>query len=149
MSKSNTWESDLLLLVFNNITAANIGDSTGLVGSATPGVLYVSLHTADPGEAGNQSTSESAYTSYARVSVARTSAQWAVSGTSPTQVTNVNTITFIKCTGGTESITHVGIGTSASGSGKLLYSGQLASPLSVSNNISPFFTANAIVLTED
>ncbi len=29
--------------------------------------LYVSLHTGDPGEAGDQTTSEAAYTSYARV----------------------------------------------------------------------------------
>jgi hypothetical protein len=66
MSKSNTWENDLLLLVFNNTNASLIGDATGLRGSTTAGSLYLSLHTADPGEAGNQSTNEIAYTSYAR-----------------------------------------------------------------------------------
>ena len=149
MTKSNAWESDLLSLVFNNTTASGIGDVTGLVGSSTAGVLYVSLHTADPGEAGNQTTSKAAYTSYARVSVARNSGQWLISGTAPTQVSNVNTITFPKCTGGSESATYIGIGTSASGAGKLLYSGVLASPLAISNNISPFFMAGAIILTEE
>ncbi|HYT46730.1 MAG TPA: hypothetical protein VEP90_30670, partial [Methylomirabilota bacterium] len=66
MSKSNTWESDLLLLVFNNTNAGSIGDATGLRGSSTAGSLYVSLHTADPGETDDQTSSEATYTSYAR-----------------------------------------------------------------------------------
>lgn len=71
MSASNAFETALLTLLFNNTNAANIGDATGLRGSTTAGVFYISLHTADPGETGSQTTSESAYTSYARVSVAR------------------------------------------------------------------------------
>ena len=51
MSKGNTFENDLLLLVFNNTAAALIGDASGLQPSATAGSLYVSLHTSDPGEA--------------------------------------------------------------------------------------------------
>ncbi len=30
MSKTNTFESDLLLLLFNNTNIANVGDATGL-----------------------------------------------------------------------------------------------------------------------
>ena len=60
MSKTNTWENDLLKLVFQNTSASLIGDATGLVGSGVAGSLYVSLHTADPGEAGDQTTSETA-----------------------------------------------------------------------------------------
>jgi len=149
MSKSNTWESDLLLLVFNNTTASLIGDATGLVGSTGTGSLYVSLHTADPGEAGDQTTNEATYTSYARVAVARTSGGWTISGTAPTQAANTATVTFPQCTGGTNTITHVGVGTSSTGTGKLLYSGALTSSLSVSNNITPSFSAGALVLTED
>mgnify|MGYP000650276063 CR=1 FL=1 len=88
MSKGNTFENDLLLLIFNNTDAALIGDATGLRGSSTAGSLYVSLHTGDPGEAGNQTTNECAYGSYARVAVARSGAGWTVSGTAPTQVVN-------------------------------------------------------------
>ena len=56
--------------MFNNTDFANIGDAGGLQNSATAGSLYVSLHTADPGEAGSQTTNEANYTSYARVAVA-------------------------------------------------------------------------------
>ena len=62
MSKSNTFENELLLLLFNNTDIANIGDASGLQNSATAGSLYVALHTADPGESGTATTSEAAYT---------------------------------------------------------------------------------------
>lgn len=151
MSKSNIWEGDLLRLVFNNTTASLIGDATGLVGSGTVGVLYVSLHTADPTEGGNQTSSEATYTSYSRVSVARTTGGWTVTqvDVGPSNVTNAAQVNFPQCTGGTNSITHVGVGTSSSGTGKLLYSGVLASPLAVSNNITPSFAAGTLVITEE
>ena len=84
MSKSNTFENDLLQLIFNNVDIADIGDAGGLQNSATAGSLYLALHTADPGEAGNATTSESAYGSYARQAVARSGAGWTVSGNSAT-----------------------------------------------------------------
>jgi hypothetical protein len=69
---------NLLKLVFTNTTWANVGDATGLVGSSVAGSLYVSLHTASPA-AGDQTTSETSYTGYARVAVARSGAGWTVS----------------------------------------------------------------------
>ncbi len=151
MSKSNTWESDLLKLVFQNIDAALIGDATGLRGSSTAGVLYLSLHTADPTEGGTQTSSETTYTSYARVSVVRSAGAWTVSGTTPTQVTNASPVTFAQCgvIGSPQTITHVGVGTDASGAGKLLYSGSLGFNLIVSQGITPSFAAGALVITED
>ena len=69
---------NLLKLLFNNTTWANVGDVTGIVGSGTAGNLYVALHTADP-SAGDQSTSETTYTGYGgRVAVARTTGGWTV-----------------------------------------------------------------------
>lgn len=122
MSKSNTFENDFLLLVFNNTNIALVGDATGLRGSSTAGSLYVSLHTAEPGEAGDQTTSETAYTNYARVAVARSGSGWTVSSN---QVSNAAAVNFAACglTGAT--ITHFGVGTDTSGTGKLLYSGPL------------------------
>lgn len=122
MSKSNSWENGLLLLLFNNTDFANVGDAAGLQNSAAAGSLYISLHTADPGEAGSQTTSETAYTNYARVAVARSGAGWTVSGNS---VSNAAAIAFAQCgiTGAT--ITHFGIGTDSSGAGTLLYSNTL------------------------
>lgn len=122
MSKTNTFENELLLHIFQNADIALIGDAAGLQNSAADGSLYISLHTADPGEAGDQTTNEAAYTNYARVAVARTSGGWTVSGN---QVSNAAAIAFAACglTGAT--ITHFGIGTSSSGAGKLLIKGPL------------------------
>ena len=74
------FETALLTLYFNNTDHANIGDAAGLQHSAAAGSFYLSLHTADPGETGDQTTSETTYGSYARQAVARSSAGFTVSG---------------------------------------------------------------------
>lgn len=145
MSKSNNFENSLLLLLFNNTNIANVGDATGLRGSTTAGSLYVSLHTADPGEAGDQTTSETTYSSYARVAVARTSGGWTITGNS---VSPAATITFPAGTGGSGTITHFGIGTASSGAGVLLYSGTVSPNLSVGNGITPQLGTGSTI-TED
>ena len=145
MSKSNAWENALLLLLFNNTNAANIGDATGLRGSTTAGSLYLSLHTADPGEAGNQTTNEAAYTSYARKAVARSGAGWTVAGNSAVLATNAD---FVTATGGSETETYFGIGTDPSGAGTLLYSGTISPNIVVSNGVTPTLTTGTTV-TED
>lgn len=145
MSKSDSWENALLKLLFNNTTAANIGDATGLVGSSTAGNLYVSLHTSDPGEAGSQTTNETSYTSYARVAVARSGAGWTVTTNS---VSPAATISFPACTGSTATITHFGIGTASTGTGVLLYSGTVTPNISVSAGVTPQLTT-ASAITED
>lgn len=146
MSKGNTFENDLLLLIFNNTDAALIGDATGLRGSSSAGSLYVSLHTADPGEAGNQTTNESAYTSYARVAVARSGAGWTVSGNA---VSNAALVQFPQCTGGSETITHFAVGTASTSTGKVLYKGALSASLAVSSGIQPQFAVGDLDITED
>ena len=146
MSKSNAFENDLLLLVFNNTDAANIGDATGLRGSSTAGSLYVALHTGDPGEAGAQTASECAYGSYARVAVARSGAGWTVSTNT---VTNAALVQFPQCSSGTESVTHFSVGTASSGTGKVLYKGALSSALAVSSGIQPQFAGGDLDITED
>lgn len=145
MSKSNAAENSLLLLIFNNTNFALIGDATGLRGSTTAGSLYVSLHTADPGEAGDQTTSEATYTSYARVAVARSGAGWTVTGNS---VSPAATITFPAGTGGSGTVTHFGIGTAASGAGVLLYSGTVSPNVVTGNGVTPTLTT-ASAITED
>lgn len=149
MSKSNTWENDILLLLFNNTLAANIGNAGGLPASTVAGSLYIGLHTADPGETGNQSTSETSYTGYARVAVARSGAGWTVSGTAPTQVVNAATVTFGACTVGTPTITYFSVGKESAGATAILYSGILTASLAVSPGITPSFAAGALVVTED
>lgn len=145
MSKSNTWENDLLLLLFNNTNAANIGDATGLRGSTAAGNLYLSLHTADPGEAGDQTTNEIGYTSYGRVAVARTSGGFTVSANA---VSLAAAAVFPAGTGGSGTASHWGLGTASSGAGKLLYKGALSPNVVCGNGITPQINAGQIV-TED
>lgn len=149
MSKSDAFEQDLLKLIFQNTTAAGIGDTTGIVGSGTAGSLYVSLHTSDPGETGSQTTNETAYTNYARVAVARSSGGWTVSGTAPTQVANAAQINFPTCGASGATLTHFAVGKASSGAGEILYSGALSSSLAVSNGITPDFAIGALAVTED
>lgn len=134
MSLTNNLENEILGLLFNNTNVSDIGDPTGLQGSGTAGSYYVSLHTSSPGEAGTQATNEATYGSYARVSVARSAAGWTISGNS---VSPTNPIDFAESTGGSETITHVGIGTSASGTGKLILYGAISPAIAVTIGIIP------------
>jgi hypothetical protein len=147
MSKSNTFENELLLLIFNNTDIANIGDASGLQNSATAGSLYVALHTADPGEAGTAATSEAAYTGYARVAVARSGAGWTVTGNN---VTNAADIVFGTASGGVpETLTHWSICKESAGASVILYKGALSSSLVVNLNIAPRIIAGALNVNED
>ena len=145
MSKSDSLETAYLQLLFNNQNLANVGDATGLRGSTAVGNLFMSLHTADPGETGTQATNEIAYTSYARVSIARTSAAFVVTGNAVALAADVN---FPAGTGGSGTATHWGIGTSASGAGTLLYKGSISPSIVCGNGVTPALTAGTIV-TED
>lgn len=145
MSKTNSWETAMLSLLFANSNAANIGDATGLRGSTTAGSLYLSLHTADPGEAGDQTTNEVAYTSYARVAVARNGTAFTVSGNAASLAALTS---FPAGTGGTGTATHFGIGTAASGTGVLLYKGAISPSIVCGNGVTPQINAGTLV-TED
>lgn len=145
MSKSNAWETALLSLLFENSNVANVGDATGLRGSSTAGSLYFSLHTADPGEAGSQTTNEIAYTSYARVAVARSAAGWTVTGNAVAVDADV---TFPAGTGGSGTATHWGLGTDSSGAGTLLYKGAISPNIVCGSGVTPKLTAGTVV-TED
>jgi hypothetical protein len=145
MSASNAFEDLLLKHLFQNATVPNVGDATGLPASGAAGSLYVSLHTADPSEAGTQATSETAYTGYARVAVARSAAAWPVSGTAPTSVSNGSAVTFGICTASPgAAVTHFGVGTSSSGAGTLLFSGALTASYTIAVSNAPNFAIGTL-----
>lgn len=135
---SDSLENAFLLHYFNNSAIANVGDAGGLLPSATAGSVYVTLHTADPGEAGAQNTSVAAYTGFVYKAVARSSAQWTVSGN---QVSNVNAITFAQSSS-SETEMFWGIGRSSSGAGTLDFKGHIGAAVKT-------FTANAADVTAD
>lgn len=143
MSKSNTFENDLLKLIFNATPIAGLADNA----SASPvTTLYLALHTADPGEDGTQTTNEVAYTGYARIAVARSSAGWTVTDSS---VRPVAVIEYGEMTAGTPSTaTHVTIGTASAGVGKVLYRGTLTPNVSIAVGVVPRIRTSSTI-TED
>jgi hypothetical protein len=137
----------VLSLIFENANYANVGDATGLRGSSTAGVFYVSLHTgAGPTDTGAQNSSEATYSPYARVSVARSTAGWSVaSGVAD----NDAAITFAACSSGSDTVTQFGIGSDSSSTGNLFLWGALTSSLAVSAGITPAFAIGALDVTLD
>jgi hypothetical protein len=142
MSKGNTFENDFLKLIFNATPIADLADNDQ---TSPLAVLWVSLHTADPGEGGDQTTSEATYGAYARVSVARTTAGFVVTNNSVSPAANVS---FPQATSGTNTITHAGIGTASAGAGKLLYKGALSPNIAVTAGVTPRMTTSSTI-TED
>lgn len=145
MSKSDAFESALLALIFQNTNIANVGDATGLRGAAAAGQLFVALHTADPGEAGTQTTNEVAYTGYARVGLARSSGGFTITGNSVSPAANVN---FPACTAGSATATHFSIGVAASGAGVVLYKGAISPAIAIAAGVTPRLTT-VTAITED
>lgn len=146
MSKGNTFENDLLKLIFQAIDIANIADDAATSPLTN---LYVSLHTSDPGETGDQSTNEvstSVYENYARVAVARSSGGWAVSGNVASPVADIEFAAGVDDDSAT--LTHFGIGTAASSTGKLLYKGALTPNISLAAGVTPKITTDTTI-TED
>lgn len=143
MSKGNTFETDLLDLIFTATAIANMADNAA---SAPLTNLYVALATAEYVEGDTADSSECAYTSYARVAVARTSGGWTVAAGA---CENAGAITFPQATGGSETGSHFCITVASSGASKILYKEALDSTLAISNGITPSFPAGDLNVTED
>lgn len=149
-SKTNEFENQFLLLLFNNTTIANIGDGTGIEGSATPGSFYVRLYTSAVVVDDATIGTESAYTGYIQygVAVARSGAGWTVAANN---ASNTAAVTFGACTAGTETLRYFAIwktnvdGTAAN---RIMWA-QLDSDLAVSSGITPEFAIGDIDVNED
>lgn len=145
MSIANATENALMLLLFNATAWANYADNAA---SSPQTNIGVSLHTADPGEAGDATTSEAAYTSYTRVNVARTSGGWTVTANSVSPVANID---FPAGTGGSGTITHFATAksnaTPPTGAQAILFSGTVTPNIVSGNGVTPrLTTATAITL---
>lgn len=143
-SWANAGENSLWDLVFPN---TSFPQAPVLQASATAGAYYIALHTATPGQTGSQTTSEAAYTSYARVAVARSGSGWTITGNNPVTAENAAAVTFPACTGSSETETYFSFGSLSSGVGVIYGFGALTSPLAVSNGITPSFAINALQCT--
>ena len=143
--KSNTWAQAVTEFLFQATFSAVAGVGQNAASPLTN--IYVSLHTADPlsnPATGTQSTSEAAYTSYARVAVARTTGGWTISGQA---MSPAATISFATATGGSETETYMGIG-AASTSGtaaQMFYSGAISPNIAVTTGVTPQLTSSTTI----
>lgn len=140
MSISDTTENAILNLVFRAVAWANYADNA----ATTPETNIVcALHTADPGDAGTMATSEIAYTSYARVNVARTTGGWsAAAGGSISPAANID---FPTGTGGTGTATHFSTGKSGGGAAAILWSGTVTPNIVTGNGVLPRLTTSSTI----
>ena len=128
MAIADTTENDL-------IKAIAYGDAV----PAWNASLYISLHSANPGETGDQDTSEATYTSYDRVAVLRDMTGWTVTAN---QAVTVDPVIFPQCTGGgPEDLTHFAVGTDATGPGQIIFYGPLPTPKTIDTDDIPEFAS--------
>lgn len=137
--KGSTFDNDLLKLIFNGNAIAGIADNAA---SGPLTALFLSLHTADPGAGGNQTFNEATYGSYVRMPVVRNPAGFTVSGNA---VTLTAAIIFPVATSGTETETWAAVGTTVTGSGKILYRGPITPTLNITTGIAPQLTAGTTI----
>ena len=133
---SDTTENAILNLIFSATTWANYAINA----SATPETnIVMALATADPGDTGTMSTSEAAYTSYARVNVAR-STGWTTSTAG--SVSPVAQISFPTSGGVGSTITHMSAGKSGGGATAIIMSGTVTPNIAIgAAGITPILTA--------
>ena len=143
MSKSDFLENAFLNLIYRGVAIPNIADNAATSPLTN---IQVALHTADPGDAGNQSTSEVAYTGYARVAVPRSTGAW--SAATAGSVSPTANIEFPTGTGGSGSATHFSTGVAASGATNILHKGTVTPNITLGNGIQPRLTT-ATTITEE
>lgn len=143
MPKGTSASNSFVALLYNATAWANIADNA----AASPITnIYMSLHTASLTGASTQSTSETAYTNYLRVAVARTTGGWTAPASGATS--NVAAIEFAQCGVTGATITTGATGKDSAGAGIVFHYGDLNSPITVSNQIQPRFPIGNVTITE-
>jgi hypothetical protein len=134
MGMTTTAANNFLLLLLEGTTWSGLArnDASPLT------VLYLSLHSSDPGAGGNQGTNEISYTGYSRLSINRDNTGWSISGNVADPAADQS---FPLCTAGTATGAYLGIGTDASGAGHLLWSGPITPSIAISAGVTPIVKA--------
>ena len=134
MSIADATENAILNLVFSATTWANYAVNA----TASPETnIHVSLQTADPTDTGTMSSSETTYTSYARVNVAR-STGWSTATTGV--VSPAANIDFPAGTGGSGTISFFSTGKTGGGTTAILWSGAVSPTIAAGNGVTPRLT---------
>lgn len=117
----------------------------GVTFPAVPANFYISLHTADPGEAG--AGAEVSGNNYSRVAVSPAAGSWDdPAGTGATE--NTTAITFPTPSGAWGTVTHFAIWDAASGGNMWIY-GPLAASRAPQSGDTVRFVAGALDVTAD
>lgn len=135
MSMADVTENAVLNLTYRAVAWANYADNAA---SSPQTNIHNALHTGDPGDSGNMSTSEITYTSYARVNVARTTGGW--SAASGGSINPAAEISFPAGTGGSGTATHWSTGKTGGGSADILMSGTVTPNIVTGDGITPILT---------
>ena len=143
--KSAATENNILLLIFNGTPWGAYADNDA---GAPHTNLDVALHTADPTDSGTMTSNETAYTNYARQTLAR------VSGVTGFDVTGSAVslgadLDFPEC-GATPgaAITHFSIGITGGGATEILYSGTVQPNITMATGVIPRLKTTGTI-TED
>ena len=140
--KSQNFSQALLKLILQGVALPGLAANDPL---APLSLLYVSLHTADPGPNGVQNVNEATYGSYSRVALPRSALGFTVTSNTASPA---GSVTFPTATSGSETETFMGIGTAPNGAGLLLWSGAISPSIAVSNGVQPVLSPTSI-LTEN
>ena len=135
MGKGQATENDCLKMILMGIDPSYRTGTT----------IYAALYNADPSNNVITTTFETAYTNYNRVAIVKATG-W--SGGTGSTFYNGGVITFPQCGVTGDIITHIGLVSTASGTGQIFYSGALANPLTIVNLIQPQFPIGSLVITE-
>jgi hypothetical protein len=145
-SMVDSFETDLLELLFLNTTLANFGDTTGLVGSTGAGTARLALAasgTPYTDASTSLGTGEVSYTGYARPTPARSGAGWTVTNDA---VTNAALIQFGERSDvGTATAVHLGVGFYTDTTIHLHQ--DLNADLSITQGVNPQFAIGALSFT--
>jgi len=134
MPATLVFNDQLLGLIFNAVPISKLADNAVTTPLTS---LYMSLHTVDPGNSGDQTIGEVAYSGYARVPVTRDNTGWQILAGNvylvgvtlfPAPVSQPTT---------TQVAVQFGIGEAVSGAGRLYYKGPLAPPINIIVNVPP------------
>lgn len=129
-------------LTVSAVTSGTLFPGMLITGTGVSANTYITAYGTGTGGAGT-------YT----VSVSQTASSTSISGSAPggtvtgASVSPSTTIAFPQCTAGTSTITNFSVGTLATGTGAILYTGTVSPNISVSTGVTPQLTA-ASTITE-
>lgn len=132
-----------LNLLYRAVAWANVADNAATSPLTN---IYVSLHTGAVAAGDSQTTNEATYGAYARLAIPRTTSGFVAPSNGV--LSNAALAQFVECSGGSNAITHVALGTDVSGAGHVLHAGALTSPRTISAGIQPQFAISALQVTE-